>query len=395
MATERISVSPAVVEWMFQRTGKHPDQKDAPRWIRDAAEWLEGKRPTLKQLIKVAGSAHIPVDHLLRNEPPAKATLPLPDMRTVGSREIAEPSLELLEIIHMCEWRQEWYREYLRRLTNDVRDFVGRAGLRDAPEEVAAEMRRALGIPTIPRRGTWEDRVRSLTAAAEAIGVLVMRASMIGSWHRMLDPEEFRGFALADERAPLIFVNGADSRGAQAFTLVHELAHLWLGKTALSGGDFHAGEGKGQEQWCNQVAAEFLVPAEDFAKNLEGRLGDPQRDLQEEALLQEVLQECSQRYKVSSLVVLLRLKTLGYLAPARFQRQYDAEQARLGELRSEGGGSHATRARQVNEPGGLLVRAVIDSVREGSLTFTRAFGLLGIKSTRSLREIGRRVGAEL
>lgn len=384
---ERIAVSPSVIRWMFERTGKNPDQKDSPGWVREAAKWLKGdKQPTLNQVIQTARSAHIPVDYLLSDTPPPRAEVPLPDMRTIENREITEPSLELLEIVHLCQWRQEWYKDYLHRISNISCDFVGSASLDSEAKDVATDMKRRLGQPAARRAP--EDRVKPLTQASENLGILVMRGSMIKSWHRNLNPEEFRGFALVDDRAPLIFINSRDSKAAQTFTLVHELAHLWLGKTALSGSPYLGDNAKKEEQWCNRVAAEFLVPASELSHAA----------LSSSPELDEV-RKLSQDYKVSTFVILIRLKTLGHIGQTTFQKLYDREKERLNKVlaeqkaKSQGGGDR--RASQVNESGRLLVSAVVNSVREGTLTFTEAYDLLAVSNSKALREVGRKVGVEL
>lgn len=153
----------------------------------------------------------------------------------------------------------------------------------------AASIRAALGLNLEEQRRlpTWTDALRAFIEKADALGVLVMVSGVVGSNNRRpLDPQEFRGFALADPVAPLVFINGADTKAAQMFTLAHELAHLWLGETALS--DACAAEAPTQavERWCNRVAAEMLVPL-----SLLSAEHDPEADLRGE------LDQLSRRFK--------------------------------------------------------------------------------------------------
>ena len=149
-------------------------------------------------------------------------------------------------------------------------DFIGGAKLSDAPTEAAKAIstRLNLSMDERSRLPDWAEALRQLMAQAEGLGVLVMASSIVGgNPHRKLEVQEFRGFALVDSLAPLIFINAADSKAAQMFTLVHELAHLWLNESGVSDTEavkvpehLSAGQAGEIERWCNAVAAELLMP---------------------------------------------------------------------------------------------------------------------------------------
>ena len=115
--------------------------------------------------------------------------------------------------------------------------FVGSATLESDVVDVSRSIRKVLGFDVGERRSipTWTQGLRRFISQADSIGIMVMVSGIVGSnTHRSLNPREFRGFALANPLAPLVFINGKDTKAAQMFTLAHELAHIWLGETALS-----------------------------------------------------------------------------------------------------------------------------------------------------------------
>ncbi|MGZ8387772.1 MAG: ImmA/IrrE family metallo-endopeptidase [Rhodoplanes sp.] len=195
----------------------------------------------------------------------------IPDFRTVENRRTGHPSPDLLETIYLCQQRQEWYRDYVRSLREEPLPFIGSVTPENDIVQTAAEIRHALGFEIEERRKcpTWTEALRRFIEQADRLGVLVMVNGVVGSNnHRKLSPDEFRGFAISDDLAPLVFINGADTKSAQMFTLAHELAHLWLGQSALSDMEASSAPTHRVENWCNRVAAELLVPLAVFREQL-------------------------------------------------------------------------------------------------------------------------------
>jgi len=351
-------------------------------------EWEAGVlQPTLRQLEHYARATHAPVGYFFLPAPPEEP-LPIPDFRTIGDRAIARPSADLLDTLYACQARQAWFRDEALLTGQRPLPFIGSMDLSIAPERAAEQLRQALGFSVQARREcpSWSEALRLFIGQADTLGVLVMVSGVVGSNNtRVLDPDEFRGFALADALAPLVFINGSDSKSAQMFTLAHELAHLWLGQSALSDASVEgAGEpqhGAGVERWCNQVAAELLVPLPAFVAAL-----------RESELLDDAMRRLAREFKVSTLVVLRRLMDAGRLSRDAFWQAFREERARLVAIKAKSSGGGDFYRTTTARVGKRFARSLVESTLEGRTLYRDAFHMLGIAKTGTFHELGRSLG---
>jgi Zn-dependent peptidase ImmA (M78 family) len=259
---------------------------------------------------------------------------------------------------------------------------VGSVKASTDPAAVAEQMRSRLEFQPGQRGSSWGDAFRRLTEATERLGVLVMVNGVVGSnTHRKLDPEEFRGFALVDDLAPLIFVNGADTKAAQIFTLLHELGHICLGQSSLDDLRPEAQAAVGSEQWCNRFAAEVLLPLSAIRE--EGVSPNQLRDL---------LDRYAREYRTSTLVVLRRLHEADLLSPQQYWDAFHAERERVLALTEEGQGAggnfYNTQPVRTSK---RFTRALLESTLEGRTLHRDAFRLLGLKNPSTFAELASRL----
>jgi len=379
----RVAVNPDLFRWARERS--RIDSLVLVSRFPKLPAWENAEvQPTLKQLEDYARATHAPIGFFFLPEPPIES-VPIPDFRTVAGRVVARPSPNLLDTIYACQERQSWYRDFATVTNQNPCSFVGSLTTQTPPTSAAATISRALGFDLESRRDcpTWTAALRRFIDQADAMGVLVMVSGVVfNNNRRPLEPEEFRGFALVDSLAPLVFINGADSKAAQMFTLAHELAHLWIGASALS--DSTAGSTPDQaiERWCNSVAAELLVPLEPLRASLEKGEG-----------LSDTLARLARNFKVSSLVILRRLLDAGHLESTAFRTAYAAELQRLAELRQGSGGDfYRTTTARVSRRFG---RALVESTLEGRTLYRDAFRMLGISKTSTFKEFARRLDMSL
>ncbi len=376
----RVDVKPELLRWARERA-RLPLENLLQRFPK-LREWeAREAKPTFKQLEDFARATYAPFGYFFLPEPPVEE-LPIPDFRTVAGCRIERPSPNLLDTIFLCQQRQEWYREYAQLQGQEPLEFVGSATLASDIEATAAAMRHQLRFDVEERRRmpTWTEALRRFIEQADALGVLVMVNGIVANnTHRRLDPAEFRGFALSDPLAPLVFINGTDTKAAQMFTLAHELAHIWLGQSALSDVEPVSVPGQEVEGWCNRVAAELLVPLANFRQ--EYRRGEE---------LRGALGRLARQFKVSTLVALRRIHDAGGITRDQLRDAYEAELELLREVRRGSGGDfYLTQGARVGKRFG---RALVTSTLEGQTLYRDAFRLLGFSKAATFRELGHSLG---
>jgi Zn-dependent peptidase ImmA (M78 family)/DNA-binding XRE family transcriptional regulator len=334
-------------------------------------KWEAGDaRPTFVQARRLATVLHAPFASLF-TDPGSVEPVDLPDLRTIGGRRThARFTIDLVEVYQDALFKQGWVAEE-RREEKAPLQFVG-AGRRERNPKIGAEALRALLNLDLEARESCrqpEDLLRLLIQRAEAAGVLVLRSSTVGSnTHRPLDVEEFRGFAISDPHAPLVFINTADAKVAQVFTFVHELAHLWRAETGVSRPDIeHSSRVHAEaEEFCDAVAAECLVPADELVPAWS-----------KTASLAVNADTLRRRFKVSGLVVARRGRDLG-LTSQREYALYAAEQMqRTPKNASDSGPSFLVMVRLRN--GNVITDMVVRGIRAGRLLYRDAAMLLGVQ----------------
>jgi Zn-dependent peptidase ImmA (M78 family) len=364
----RVAVNKQVLRWAMRRSGQ--DVADLEQKFPKIRQWAaEESHPTLRQLELLAKATLTPLGFFFLSQPPDER-LPIPHFRTIQDETPSKPSPDLIEIVRMMQSRQDWMREFLIEQGQDQLQFVRSAAPSEDPVSMAARIRSALELDTewAADQATWTEALRSLRDVMADSGILVVVNGIIGNnTHRKLDPNEFRGFVLADEYAPLVFVNNADFKAAQMFTLAHELAHIFFGSSAAFDLRQMEPADDPMEQACNRVAAEFLVPERELRRTWPSVRSHPDR-----------FQQIARRYKVSQIVAARRAldaRLIDRDAFLNFYRAYQRDERRAAESRPEGGDFYANQNLRVGQQ---FASAVIRAAKEGKLLYSEAYRLTGL-----------------
>ncbi len=368
-------VTPNLLVWARERRGLELSDLASRLRVKTQvlADWETGEQmPTFRQAQNFAKALYVPFGYLYLLEPPIEE-LPIADFRTIPGKSPPRPSPDLLDLLNDVTGKQQWFQEFRESEGIEELPFIGRFTTADSVESVAADIRDFMNVDDARQQASnWEGFMRALTLNAEDSGIMVLRSGVVGnSTHRPLDVQEFRGFSISDHVAPLIFINGRDFKGAQLFTLVHEMAHIWTGKGGISNPDYSLQSehhDNAVEIFCNRVAAEALVPSDDFQS----------RWPHTSASLTDDLNHLSRHYKVSSMVILRKALDHNLVTEFAYRESYSelVARARQAVPAGESGGNfyHTLAARN----GMAFVKAVITSAADGALMSSEAADLLSV-----------------
>lgn len=329
-------------------------------------KWLAGeKKPTVKQLEDFSKKVHLPFGYLFLPEPP-KEKLPIPFFRT-GNTQATAVSLNVYDTILLMQQRQDWLRDYLREDGYEALPFVGKFKNQSNVQEIVADIRATLGLPEnwASHFKTWQEAQDHLIQHIEDKGIIAVFNGVVeNNGRRKIPVEECRGFVLVDDMAPFMFINNADYKSAQMFTIVHELAHIWTGHSA--GFDFRQLQPADNpiEVLCDKVAAEFLVPENTFN---EVWADNPN------------IKHACRYFKVSEIVIARRALDTGKISRTAFfdfYREYSNREFAKKERQSDGGNFYTTTRKRLSI---AFASHINNAVKSGKLLYRDAYKLTSLK----------------
>ncbi len=266
-------VSAEIIQWARETAGFSIETAAKKLGLKDSRDisaekklrQLEsgGEEPSRALLVKMAKHYRRPLLTFYMSQPPRRGDRG-EDFRTLPHGKVETEEALLDALIRNIKARQGM----LRSLIEDEDDFipvsfVGSGKITDGIEGIAAAIKETIGfhLEDFSKKPSLSAAFTYLRGLVEDAGVFVLLIGNLGSHHTTIDVTTFRGFALSDDIAPFIVINDQDAQAAWSFTLLHELTHLWLGQTGVSG----ARAEQKIERFCNDVAGEVLLPIEELS----------------------------------------------------------------------------------------------------------------------------------
>ena len=385
MPAVNVNIQPEIIHWALSQTR---EEKLGDKLLNNIKQWLNGtKTPTFNQVEEFSKKSNIPLGYFFLQTPPMEE-IKLLEYRTIDSIQLANPSRNLIDTIHEMENVQEWMKEYRQELGFDMLPIVGSMkNVKDA-STIVKKVRDDLGLAD-----AWYEEYRDsreafsyIRSKLEECGVLVMMSGVVGkNTHRTLDVDEFRAFAMVDEWAPLIFINTADSNGAKLFSLLHEVAHIWLGTDDLFNDRRNRMDGvNAVEVICNEVASELIVPKRVFLEKWD--VNNTAEDVF------AMITELARYFRCGEIVIARKaldcLKIKQNIYQQIVQNAIENYNQMKENKENSGGNYYNTMGTRLD---GCFVKALCESISMGRTSYSEAFRLTNT-SSKTFSDVVRRFG---
>lgn len=365
MAILRVPVSNKVIKWAVDHGEKSANEL-RQRYRLDAWENPKSDHdlPTFKQIQNFSQDTRIPFDYFFKSEVPEEENA-FVKFRTVDNAAV-QPSRRLIDTIHAMETRQAWMKDYLLEQDSQTKfKFLRIINQKMSVVAVAEDILDLLGLSDpVESAVSDDDFFKSLRAKISKLGIMVMQSGIVGTnTHRTLDVKEFRAFVLVDEVVPLIFINGADSKKAKVFSLIHEFVHALLGNNEIL--NVSPEEDVMSERWINQVTINVLMPKQRI-----------QSALIVDHSPEDNLKSLSHKFHTSLVATAIRLRSLKIYDQSVVSWAQDEQQRQLQKkAKSSGGDFYNTALSRVDR---RFASAVIDYESSGNLAIASAAAMLGV-----------------
>ncbi len=324
----------------------------------------------LTQLIKISSELHIPLAYFLSEEIPEEE-VDLIKFRTINNDKNYRPSVNLSETIKDMEEKQEFMS--LSRKNDDYEplQFIKSITIKSDVIGSADKIRSVLELS--PEWNKEADNpFKYLKEKLNDAGILVMQNGVVkNNTRRKLNIEEFRGFVIMDEYAPLIFINSQDSTNGKLFTLIHEMVHVFLGQDDLNNSGSSNDIGfKKNERYCNKVTAELLIS-----------YGLRDDILKWTSNSKDLIYSVSKLFKGSEHFAAFRLKELNIISRKQYEDliieiSKNKEEYKKIQKKESGGDFYKNI---LSEPDNSFIQLVDLKAKNGEILYREAYRLTGSK----------------
>ena len=353
-----VDINPNILKQVIEREPLIKANENVEKWIRGE------KKPTLKQLEKFSKTYHVPFGFLFLNNLP-DYDIKIPFFR---QQEDTPISTNTIAIIQTLERNQEWLKEYLIHEEYEPLEFVGKYKEDTPAKDIVNDIRNVLDLETgwTNKEESKEACFNSLVEKLQKFRINVVSSSVVGNNTRRKIPlSECRGFVLVDEYSPFVFVHRDDYDNARIFTLLHEIAHIWLGESACFQNEDLLPYDDKIEKKCNEIAGELLLTEEDF--NTIWRT---------DKSIGENIKNIADEYNLSKFVCLIKAYKLEKINLPEYKQNFHTLAKKVKKGKSQGGGNYYRNV--PNRVGKVFLEYIQTALTNRSITFKSACNLTGL-----------------